>query len=55
MATSTTGIIGQVRVLYELGEGEYGADDDYHDPGGCARLRDTIIAGIERLARGAVI
>lgn len=53
VAISAAGLIGQVRVLHELGQGVYGDDDVDHD-GACGdRLRDTIVIGIERLAGGA--
>jgi hypothetical protein len=55
VATSAAGLIGQVRVLLELGCGTYGNDDSDHDHTCSVRLTDTIIAGIERLAGGGRI
>jgi hypothetical protein len=53
VATSPAGLIGQVRVLLELGgDGAY-SDVEFARDGTCSkRLADTIIAGIERLAGG---
>jgi hypothetical protein len=51
VATSAAGIIRQVRVLREISEGVYYADNDDHRSDGCAdRLEASITAGIERLA-----
>lgn len=51
VATSAAGIIGQVRVLHELGYGTF-SDDDSHHADDCAdRLIASIVAGVERLVR----
>jgi hypothetical protein len=55
VATSPAGLISQVRVLLELDIGNYSDYDFDHDHTCPARLTDTIVAGIERLAGGRPI
>ena len=52
IATSAAGIIGQVRVLREICEGDY-ADNEHRSDDCADRLMAAISAAIERLAGGA--
>jgi hypothetical protein len=50
VATSAAAIVGQVRVLHELGYGTFSDEDQHHPDGIADKLIATIAAGVERLA-----